>query len=46
MRHSGTSIVHGAAVTRAGEAFTNRISRAINRTVLNFGFSGSGHMDT
>lgn len=41
----GTSIVHGAAVSRAGEAFTNRVSRAINRTVLNFGFSGSGHMD-
>ena len=30
----GTSIVHGAASTRAGAGFTNRISRAINRTVL------------
>eukprot|EP01052_Picozoa_sp_SAG31_P000653 SAG31_NODE_19_length_35031_cov_42.510707_4_plen_745_part_00 len=41
----GTSIVHGAASTRAGAGFTNRISRGINRTILNFGFSGSGHMD-
>eukprot|EP00035_Acanthoeca_spectabilis_P007412 m.136418 g.136418 ORF g.136418 m.136418 type:complete len:830 (-) comp13943_c0_seq1:293-2782(-) len=41
----GTSIVHGAAVTRAGESFTNRVSRALNRTIYNFGFSGSGHMD-
>ena len=30
-------------ISQAG--FTNRISRGINRTVLNFGFSGSGHMD-
>ena len=30
----GTSIVHGAASTRAGAGFTNRISRSINRTVL------------
>jgi hypothetical protein len=30
---------------QAGAGFTNRVSRAINRTVLNFGFSGSGHMD-
>eukprot|EP00037_Helgoeca_nana_P028974 m.344136 g.344136 ORF g.344136 m.344136 type:complete len:811 (-) comp27878_c0_seq1:173-2605(-) len=42
----GTSILHGAAVTRAGESFSNRVSRGLNRTVLNFGFSGSGHMDT
>jgi hypothetical protein len=42
----GTSIVHGAASTRAGASFVNRISRGINRTVYNFGFSGSGHMDT
>jgi hypothetical protein len=33
----GTSIVHGAASTRAGAGFTNRIARGINRTVLNFG---------
>lgn len=37
--------MHGAASTRAGDSFTNRISRGLNRTVLNFGFSGSGHMD-
>ena len=30
-------------ISQAG--FTNRISRGINRTVLNFGFSGSAHMD-
>ena len=30
----GTSIVHGAASTRAGSSFTNRISRSITRTVL------------
>ena len=41
----GTSILHGAASTRAGAGFANRISRALNRTVYNFGFSGNGHMD-
>lgn len=41
----GTSIVHGAAVARAGAAFTNVVSRALNRTVYNFGFSGNGRMD-
>ena len=41
----GTSILHGAASTRSGQAFSNRVQRGLNRTVLNFGFSGSGHMD-
>eukprot|EP00040_Diaphanoeca_grandis_P020150 m.107095 g.107095 ORF g.107095 m.107095 type:complete len:858 (-) comp27770_c0_seq2:220-2793(-) len=41
----GTSILHGAASTRAGASFSNRVQRTLNRTVFNFGFSGSGHMD-
>jgi hypothetical protein len=41
----GTSILHGAASTRAGAGFSNRIARGINRTIYKFGFFGSGYMD-
>ena len=33
----GTSIAQGGVVSRPGQAFTNRISRELDREVLNFG---------
>lgn len=41
----GTSITQGGVSPRPGHAYTNRISRAINREVLNLGFCGSGTME-
>ena len=42
----GTSILQGGCASRAGMAWTNILSRRLDRTVLNFGFSGNGQMDT
>ena len=41
----GTSIAQGGVASRPGMAFTNILSRRLGRPVLNFGFSGNGHMD-
>jgi len=41
----GTSILQGGCASRAGMAWTNILSRRLDRTVLNFGFSGNGQMD-
>jgi hypothetical protein len=41
----GTSITQGGVSPRPGHAYTNRISRAIKREVLNLGFCGSGTME-
>lgn len=38
----GTSITQGGCATRPGMAYTNILSRQLNRPVLNFGFSGNG----
>ena len=42
----GTSITQGGVVSRPGMAFTNIIGRALQRDVLNFGYSGQGWMET
>jgi hypothetical protein len=41
----GTSILQGACASRAGMAFTNIISRRLDRETINFGFSGSAFLD-
>jgi len=41
----GTSIAQGGCASRPGLLFTNIISRAIDRPVINLGFSGNGTMD-
>lgn len=41
----GTSILQGGCASRPGMAWTNILSRRLDRTVLNFGFSGNGQMD-
>ena len=38
----GTSITQGGCASRPGSAFTNILSRKLNREFLNFGFSGNG----
>ena len=38
----GTSITQGGCASRPGLAFTNIASRALNREVINLGFSGNG----
>lgn len=38
----GTSITQGACASRPGLAFTNILSRRLERTICNFGFSGNG----
>jgi lysophospholipase L1-like esterase len=38
----GTSITQGACASRPGTAFTNILSRRINREFINLGFSGNG----
>jgi hypothetical protein len=38
----GTSIEQGGVASRPGSTYTNILSRALNRTVLNFGFAGNG----
>ncbi len=41
----GTSITQGGCASRPGLAYTNIISRKLNRTCINFGFSGNGHLE-
>ena len=41
----GTSITQGGCASRPGSAFTNRLTRMLQREILNFGFSGNGHND-
>lgn len=41
----GTSILQGGCASRPGMAWTNILSRRLDRTVMNFGFSGNGQMD-
>ena len=38
----GTSITQGGCATRPGMAYTNIVSRELNRPVINLGFSGNG----
>lgn len=42
----GTSIVQGACASRPGMAWTNILQRRMDMPVLNFGFSGSGQLET
>ena len=42
----GTSITQGGCVSRPGLAYTNKISRDLNRECINLGFSGNGHMES
>lgn len=41
----GTSIVQGAASSRAGMAFTSILGRALDRPIINLGFSGMAYME-
>lgn len=41
----GTSIVQGACASRPGLAWTNILSRKLNQSVVNFGFSGNGEFE-
>lgn len=41
----GTSILQGGCATRPGMAFTNIMSRRLDREVINLGFSGNAHLD-
>ena len=41
----GTSITQGGCATRPGMAYTNILSRMLNREVVNLGFSGYGHLE-
>ena len=41
----GTSITQGGCASRPGLAYTNIISRKLNRPCLNLGFSGNGHLE-
>jgi len=41
----GTSITQGGCASRPGMAYTNIISRKINRDCINYGFSGNGHLE-
>ncbi len=41
----GTSITHGACASRPGTCHTARLGRALDRPVINLGFSGNGTMD-
>jgi lysophospholipase L1-like esterase len=38
----GTSIMQGAVASRPGLIWTNMLSRSLDRTVINLGFSGNG----
>lgn len=38
----GSSTIQGACVSRPGHGLSNRLSRMLNREVVNLGFSGSG----
>lgn len=41
----GTSILQGGCANRPGMAYTNIISRRLDRTVINLGFSGNAKID-
>ncbi|MFS4418019.1 SGNH/GDSL hydrolase family protein [Maribacter sp. 2307ULW6-5] len=41
----GTSIAQGACASRAGMGWTNILSRKLDRTVINLGFSGNGRLE-
>ncbi len=41
----GTSITQGGCASRPGMAYTNILSRRLNRQVINLGFSGSGNAE-
>jgi lysophospholipase L1-like esterase len=41
----GTSIAQGACASRPGMAFTNILSRRLDRPIINEAFSGNGKMD-
>lgn len=41
----GTSIAQGACASRPGLAWTNILSRKLDRTVINLGFSGNGRLE-
>ena len=41
----GTSITHGASASRPGMVHTAILGRRLDLPVMNFGFSGNGHMD-
>lgn len=41
----GTSIAHGATASRPGMAPSNWLRRALDRDVINLGFSGNAHLD-
>jgi lysophospholipase L1-like esterase len=41
----GTSIAHGACASRPGMAWTNILSRKLDRSVINLGFSGNGRLE-
>ena len=41
----GSSIAQGGCASRPGMAFTNILSRAMDRSFINMGFSGSGTFD-
>jgi hypothetical protein len=41
----GSSIAQGGCASRPGMAFTNILSRALDRSFINMGFSGSGTFD-
>lgn len=42
----GSSIAQGGVATRPGMAFTNILSRKLNRSFINLGFSGNGTFDS
>jgi hypothetical protein len=42
----GTSIAQGGCASRPGLAFTNILSRDLDRSFINFGFSGNGTIET
>ena len=42
----GTSIAHGACASRPGMAWTNILSRKMDRPLINLGFSGNGRLET
>lgn len=41
----GTSITQGGCATRPGMAYTNILTRRLNKEVINLGFSGNGKLD-
>lgn len=42
----GTSITQGGCASRPGLAFTNILSRKLDQSFINFGFSGNGTIET